>query len=71
MRAPGVLILFAVPVIAGCSGMPSLSTGSIFGGSKPEAAITAAPAAVTGDPTSRAFQVGTVAARAKKCGYNY
>jgi hypothetical protein len=71
MRATGLVVLVALPFVTGCSGMPSLSTGSIFGGSKPEAAALATPAAVTGDPTSRAFQVGTVAARAKKCGYNF
>ncbi len=71
MRATGLVVLAALPMIAGCGGMPSLSTGSIFGGSKPEAAAQVVPAAATGDPTSRAFQVGTVAARAKKCGYNF
>jgi hypothetical protein len=57
----------------GCSGSSSgLSTGSLFGGSS---SGTAAPAAEVanpaGDPTSRAFQVGSTSARAVKCGYNF
>lgn len=69
MKTLDYLAIALLPLLAGCSGLPSLSTGSIFGGAKPEAA--AAPVSATGDPTSRAFQVGTVAARAKKCGYNF
>ncbi len=60
-------------VLAGCSGSASsLTTGSLFGGGgSSEAAKTEAPAALTGDATSRAFQVGSVSARAVKCGYNF
>lgn len=50
--------------------MPSLTTGSLFGGdSKPEA--PPASPVVKNDPTSRAFQVGTTSARAVKCGFNF
>ena len=70
------LVLSAV-ALAGCSSLPGLSTGSIFGGSNaPSGATNVQSAAdvspvVTSDPTSRAFQVGTVSARAVKCGYNF
>jgi hypothetical protein len=69
-------------VLAGCSGTSGVSTASIFGGdanpspaavqqSAAPAPVAAAPAAPTSDPTSRAFQVGAVSARATKCGYNF
>jgi hypothetical protein len=69
MKTRGYFAIAMLPLVAGCSGMPALSTGSIFGSSKPDVQVT--PATTNGDPTSRAFQVGTVAARAKKCGYNF
>lgn len=54
--------------LAGCgASLPSLSTGSLFGG---ETAKPAAPQ-ISNDPTSRAMQVGTTSARAIKCGYNF
>jgi hypothetical protein len=54
--------------LAGCgASIPSLTTGSLFGG---EAAKNAAPQ-VTNDPTSRAMQVGSTSARAIKCGFNF
>ena len=47
---------------------PSLTTGSILGGpAKP----TAADPGSINDPTNRAFQVGTVSAKAIKCGFNF
>lgn len=52
--------------LAGCGGAPSLSTGSLFGSSE-----EAKPAAPVNDPSVRAFQVGTVSARAIKCGFNF
>lgn len=55
--------------LAGCSGAPSLSTGSLFGGSSPPK--PAPVPQVKNDPTSRAFQVGTTSARAQKCGFNF
>ena len=57
----------AALALAGCgASLPGTTTGSLFGGSAP-----AAPAPVQNDPTARALQVGTVAARAQKCGYNF
>ncbi|MBU1211502.1 MAG: hypothetical protein KJ587_09545 [Alphaproteobacteria bacterium] len=46
-----------------------MTTGSLFGGSSQ----TAAPVAPVDNntPTGRALHVGTVAARASKCGYNF
>lgn len=66
---------FVLPIalslaLAGCAGSSSLTTGSLFGGGS-EPAKTAAPVAPEGDATSRAFQVGSVSARAVKCGYNF
>lgn len=56
----------------GCSGSSGLSTGSLFGGGSSGTAVAAAePANPAGDPTSRAFQVGSTSARAVKCGYNF
>lgn len=56
--------------VGGCSTGSGLSTGSLFGGGTP-AATPAAAANPAGDPTSRAFQVGSISARAVKCGYNF
>ena len=64
--------LGAVLLLGGCSSSSGLSTGSLFGGGE---AVASAPAATVanpaGDPTSRAFQVGSTSARAVKCGYNF
>jgi hypothetical protein len=55
-------------MLAGCSGATELTTGSLFGsGEKP----APGPAAPVNDPAMRAFQVGTVSARAIKCGFNF
>lgn len=73
MKASDLALILGSLALAGCSSLPSLSTGSIFGGSSAPAAQPASnlsPVA-TSDPTSRAFQVGTVSARAVKCGYNF
>ena len=60
------LALVAAALTGGCSGAPSLSTGSILGtDEKP------ADAAPVNDPTMRAFQVGTISAKAIKCGFNF
>lgn len=62
----------AAALLAGCSGNASLTTGSLFGGDqKSAAAAAAAPAPPPNEPTTRAFQVGTVSARAVKCGFNF
>jgi hypothetical protein len=58
--------------LAGCSLGEGLTTGSIFGGSQKTSSVeAAAPAAPVSDPTGRAMQVGSVSARATKCGYNF
>jgi len=68
--------------LAGCSGGAGLSTASIFGNDAPPSppAAGAAPATASvpasvpqapSDPTARAFFVGSVSARAEKCGYNF
>lgn len=66
-----VALIMGAGMLAGCgASLPSLTTGSLFGGS---AASTAAPAApqIQNDPISRALQVGATAAKAQKCGFNF
>lgn len=77
---PALLIAAAV---AGCSSGSGVSTSSILGTAPaPPAGQTGAPGQAGGvtpvaaivvpsTPTERAFQVGTVSARAAKCGYNF
>lgn len=71
MKHLSVVIVLAATGLSGCSGISGLSTSSILGGSGTPPPAAAPAAASTGDPTSRAFQVGTVSARAVKCGYNF
>ncbi len=77
MKPSNLALIVGSLALAGCSAGSSLSTGSILGGgSAPSGANAVQNAAdvnpvVTSDPTSRAFQVGTVSARAVKCGYNF
>lgn len=73
MKFSQICSLLAITVlVAGCSGSAtSLTTGSLFGGGSEAAKTEAAPAQPAGDATSRAFQVGSVSARAVKCGYNF
>lgn len=53
-------------LLGGCgASLPSLSTGSLFGGDAPKAAAVA-----QNDITSRAIQAGGTVARAQKCGFN-
>ncbi|MEQ8822807.1 MAG: hypothetical protein RIC14_00360 [Filomicrobium sp.] len=62
-------LLGAVAImVAGCSGGPSLTTGSLFGGGEKPA-----PPSPTSNntPTGRALHVGRIAARATHCGYNF
>jgi hypothetical protein len=65
MKAACIALALAATALSGCSGASSLTTGSIFGSSEPpkKEAIN--------DPPMRAFQVGTVSARAIKCGFNF
>ena len=67
MKAAGISLALVAALLTGCSAAPSLTTGSILGG-------PAKPAVDPGsinDPTNRAFQVGTVSAKAIKCGFNF
>jgi hypothetical protein len=64
-----LLSSFAV-LAAGCSSGGGLSTGSLFGGNA-EAKATATALPDNNTPAGRALHVGTVAARATKCGYNF
>lgn len=59
-------LLGVAVLVSGCgASLGDVSTGSLFGGAPK------APPAVQNDPTARAMQVGTTAARAIKCGYNF
>lgn len=63
MKAAGTMLALVALALAGCSGSSALTTGTLLGESKPAAPVNDAPA--------RAFQVGTVSARAVKCGFNF
>ncbi|MFN0218466.1 MAG: hypothetical protein ACKVP4_06600 [Hyphomicrobium sp.] len=65
LRAP--FIVLSALLLCGCGASLPNTTGSLFGG----AAATAAPPPPLNDPTARALQVGTTAARAQKCGFNF
>ncbi len=79
------VLLLAAAALAGCSsgGGGGISTAAVLGNAPtPPPAAGAAPVAQAGvvpvavaappaNPTDRAFQVGTVSARATKCGYNF
>ncbi len=67
MKAPGFVPLLVALLVAGCSGTSSLTTSSLFGGDD----TPPKPAGPVNTPTTRAFQVGTVSARAIKCGFNF
>lgn len=78
MKRTTLTLLFGCLALGACSGnqtLTNISTGSLFGGAKPpEAGSTQAVAAAAppvSTPTDRAFQVGSVTARATKCGYNF
>jgi hypothetical protein len=60
------MLMLGAAALAGCSGASSITTGSLIGGEQ-----KAAPSAPVNDPPMRAFQVGTVSARAIKCGFNF
>ena len=69
MKAAGISLVLVAAALTGCSGAPSLTTGSILGG--PEKPAAASNTGSINDPTNRAFQVGTVSAKAIKCGFNF
>ncbi|MEO1281931.1 MAG: hypothetical protein AAFR75_03935 [Pseudomonadota bacterium] len=59
-------VLIVGLLTSGCSTVGALTTGSLTGGAaKPAAAVD------TNTPSARALQVGSAAARAMKCGYNF
>ncbi len=66
----GIALVLAVTLAGGCSLGNSLTTGSILGGGETKAAAPAVPE-VKNDPATRALQVGKIAARASRCGYNF
>ncbi len=70
IRTAKILALGLLPiVVAGCgASTSSLTTGSLFGSKQAEAVAAAAPVET---PSVRAAQVGSVSARAAKCGYNF
>ena len=68
-----MILLAGSCLLAGCGNMPSLTTGSLFGGGEEKKAADA-PAKQTAPadtPMNRSFQVGIVSARAVKCGFNF
>lgn len=67
MQASGFVPILAALLLAGCSGSSGLTTSSLFG----EDEKPAEPAGPVSTPSTRAFQVGTVSARAIKCGFNF
>lgn len=82
MTRPAIPALILAVALAGCSsGGNGVSASSVLGAAPtPPPATGAAPAGQTGaivpvapasSPTDRAFQVGSVSARATKCGYNF
>lgn len=74
MRFRSLPVLVLAAGLAGCSGGGGLSTASILNGGSaptPPAAGAAAPVLAASTPTDRAFQAGSVSARAIKCGYNF
>src|SRR5262245_33019348 len=71
MNRTTLTVVLGCLALGACSGNKTLS--SLTTGSPPEtpAAVAAAPAPPVSTPTDRAFQVGSVTARASKCGYNF
>lgn len=63
MKLRAMAIALTGAALSGCSGASGLTTGSVAG--------AGAPAAPVNDVTARAMQVGSVSARAQKCGYNF
>ena len=68
MKAAHLTLALVATALAGCSmssASSGLTTGSLFGSD------AKAPQAPVNDASARAFQVGTVSARAIKCGFNF
>jgi hypothetical protein len=64
MKAAGLMLALVAAGLCGCSGSSGLTTASLIGDEQK-------PAGPVNDPPMRAFQVGTVSARAVKCGFNF
>ncbi|WP_439542715.1 hypothetical protein [Hyphomicrobium sp.] len=77
MRRHIVPALLIAAALSGCSSGSGVSTASILGtapappAGQAGAVTPVAAIVVPSTPTERAFQVGTVSARAAKCGYNF
>lgn len=72
MTARKILALALGTALAGCGAkLPSLTTGSLFGGTPEATAKPAAAPQVRNDPLARAMQVAATSARAEKCGFNF
>lgn len=80
MHRRAVIAVLVSAALAGCSSGGGVSTASILGnaptppaaGAEPAAQTAAAvPVAPSSTATDRAFQAGSVSARAVKCGYNF
>jgi hypothetical protein len=71
MNRTTLTVVLGCLALGACSGTTTLS--SLTTGSPPDAAATAVvvPTPPVSTPTDRAFQVGSVTARATKCGYNF
>ena len=68
MKAARLTLALVATGLAGCSTSSGLTTGSLIGSDAKSTQHQQGPA---NDPMSRAFQVGTVSARAIKCGFNF
>jgi hypothetical protein len=77
MRRQIVAALLIAAAVSGCSSGSGVSTSSILGNApappagQAGAVTPVAAVVIPSTPTERAFQVGTVSARATKCGYNF
>ncbi len=71
MKPRAILLAFSSLALTACSGGGGLSSASILAGGSSAGAAPVAAAPPVSDPTSRAFNVGMVSARAAKCGYNF
>jgi hypothetical protein len=79
MQRSSVLALVFAVALAGCSSSNGVSTASVLGnaptpppaGTTQDGAVAAVPMVPASTLTDRALQVGSVSARAAKCGYNF
>lgn len=59
--------------LSGCAetSLPSLTTGSLFGGTQAQPQAAPSKPELRNDPLARTLQVSRVAARAQRCGFNF